>query len=105
MISFFKSIFKSENVVEGNAPPSMNVTMHPSKEFSDMSNLSTTSVVGALNLVGTYIQNSVHNMQKCIEKGLHEMNQSVGTDIQNSFNNLQKCMETGLHEVNQSIKS
>ena len=34
----------------------MNVTMHPSKEFSDMSNLSTTSVVGALNLVGKDIE-------------------------------------------------
>ena len=78
--------------------------MHSSRKLCNMSILSTTSVVGALNLVGTYIQNSVHNMQKCIEKGLHEMNQSVGTDIQNSFNNLQKRMEKGLHEVNQLIK-
>ena len=43
-------------------------------------------------------------MQKCIKKGLNEVNQSVGMDIQKSFNNLQKCMEKGLHEVNQSIK-
>ncbi len=81
MISFFKSIFKSENDIEGNAPTLMTVTLNPLKEFSDMSNLSSTSVVGALNLVGMDTQNNVDNMQKCIKKGFHEMNQSVGTDI------------------------
>ena len=32
------------------------------------------------------------------------MNQSVGTDLKSSFNNLQKCMEKGFFEVNQSLK-
>ena len=99
MISFFTSIFKSENVVEGNSPPLMNVTMHPSNEFSDMSNLSATNVVAVLNLV-RMDWNSDENRQKCIEKCLHEVNQSVGRDIRNSFKNLQKCMEKGQHEVN-----
>ena len=51
--------------------------MHPSRELSYMSNSSTASLVEALNLVGTDIQNSLDNMQKCIEKGLHEVNQSI----------------------------
>ena len=115
MLSFFKSIFKTENPEEGISPPSMSVTMHPSTEFSEMSNLSTTSVVGALNSLGSEMQRSLHNMQMVIEKGLHGMNQSVekgfqgmnqsvGTDLKSSFNNLQKCMEKGFFEVNQSLK-
>ncbi len=71
MMSFFKSISKSENAVEGNSPPSMNATVHSCKEFSDMNNLSTTSLAGALNLVGMDIQNSVVNMQQIIKKDLH----------------------------------
>ncbi len=115
MLSFFKSIFKTENPEQGISPPSMSVTMHQSKELSEMSNLSTTHVVGALNTVGLDMQRSLQNMQTVIEKGLHGMNQSVkkgfqgmnqsvGTDLKSSFNNLQKCMEKGFFEVNQSLK-
>ena len=68
----------------------MSITVQHSRELSDMSNLSTTSVVGALNLVEMDIQNSVDNTQKCNEIGLHQVNQSVGMDIQNNFNNPQK---------------
>ena len=77
---------------------------YPTKELLDMSNLSTTSAVSALNLVGMDIQNSIENMQKCIKKGLHKINPSVEMDIWNSFKNLQKCMEKGLYEIKQSIK-
>ena len=93
----------------------MGVTVHPSKELSEMSNLSTTSVVGALNTVGLDLQRSLYNMQavieggfhgmnQSIEKGFNEMHQSVGTDLKSSFNNLQKCLEKGFFEVNQSLK-
>ena len=115
MLSFFKSIFKTDNPEEGISPPSMSVTMHPSTEFSEMSNLSTTSVVGAVNSLGSEMQRSLNNMQtviekglhgmnKSVEKGFHGMNQSVGMDLKSSFNNLQKCMEKGFFEVNQSLK-
>lgn len=114
MLSFFKSIFKTENTEEG-LPSSMSVTVHPSREYSEMSNLSTTSVVGALNSVGLEMQKSLLNMQTVMEKGFHGMNQSVekgfqgmnqsvGMDLKSSFNNLQKCMEKGFLEVNQSLK-
>ena len=103
----------------------MNVIMHPSKELSEMSNLSTTSVVDALNTVGLDMQKSLHNMQtvikkgfnrmnqsvekgfhgtnQSVEKGFHGMNHSVGTGLKSSFNNLQKCMEKGsLRSINHS---
>ena len=49
IISVIQSIFKTENVSENNQhfPPLMSVIVHLSKELSDMSKLSTTSVVGA----------------------------------------------------------
>ena len=103
MLSFFKSILKSENPEEGIYPPLMNVTMHPLHELSELSNLSTTSVVGAWNMVGLDMQKSLHNMQTAIKKGFNGMNQSVGTDFKSSFNNLQKCKEkVFMRLINQS---
>ena len=64
-----------------DSPPSMSIIVYSSRELSGMSNLSTTSVLGALNLVGMDIQNSVDNIQICINKGLHQGNQLVGIDI------------------------
>ena len=73
MLSFFKSIFKTENPEEGISPPSMSVTMHPSKDLSEISNLSTTTVVDALNTVGLDMQKSLHNMQTVIKKGFQRI--------------------------------
>ena len=50
------------------------------------------------------IEKGLHGMNQSVEKGFQGMNQSVGTDLKSSFNNLQKCMEKGFFEVNQSLK-
>ncbi len=50
MTSFLKSVFKTLPVSASNQPTlsSLNVIVHPLTEFEEMSNLSTTSVVTAL---------------------------------------------------------
>ena len=46
-------IIKNPRMLQGMLnPPSMSDTVHPSKEVSDIRNLSTSSLTGALNSVG-----------------------------------------------------
>jgi hypothetical protein len=54
MTSFLKSVFKTFPVSASNQPTlsSLSVTVHPLTEFEEMSTLSTTSVVTALEQVG-----------------------------------------------------
>ena len=64
MMSFFTSIFRNQNStgdIHTSSPPSLNVTLHHSQEVSEMSQLSTTSLVGALNLVGVDIRSSLNS--------------------------------------------
>lgn len=54
-------MFRPQNVLMDNqhVTSSMSVAVHPSQEVSNMSNVSTTRVVRALNSVGVEIQSSL----------------------------------------------
>lgn len=45
----------------------MSFTVHHSHDIADLSNLSTTILVRALNLVGAEIQNSSDKMEECVQ--------------------------------------
>lgn len=79
IMTFFSTIFSSNNVSGGtrNGSPSMNVTVHHSQQVSDMSQLSTTSVVEGLRSVGIDIKTSLDSGLGKIEECLKEFNQCV----------------------------
>ena len=66
---------------------SLNVTVHPSTQFEEMSNLSTTSVVTALEV----LQNSFLG-------ALREFQNSIGKEMRSISNNLQDLLEKCLRE-------
>lgn len=70
MISVFTSVFRPQNVSGDtqNALHSMSVTVHPSKEVSDVSIFSTTSVFGAMNSVRAEISSSLTSVEADIQK-------------------------------------
>ena len=51
----------------------MNVTVNHSQDFTDMSNLSSISVIGTLNAVGAELRNNLVKMEKCLQ----DVNQSI----------------------------
>ena len=89
MASLFKSVLKTLPVSASNqiSPSSMSVTVHPSKELSEMSNLSTTSVVTALKV-----------LQKSLVMGLQEFQNSIGMEMTNICDNMQKLVEICFRE-------
>ena len=89
MTSILKSVFMTLPVSASNQPTlsSLNVTVHPSTEFEEMSNLSTTSVVTALEV----LQNSFLG-------ALREFQNSIGMEMRSISNNLQNMLEKCLRE-------
>lgn len=97
MMSFFTSIFRNQNStgdIHTSSPPSLNVTLHHSQEVSEMSQLSTTSLVGALNSVGVDIRSSLNSFGA-------DINQSLGK-IEKCLNNLNKTLEDAVPRNSQS---
>ena len=72
MTSFFISVIKTVPVSASNQPTlsSMSVTVNPSTEFENMSNLSTISVVTALE-----------SLQKSFVVALQEFQNPIGTKM------------------------
>ena len=89
MTSFLKSVFKTLPVSASNQPyiSPLNVTVHPSTEFEEMSNLSTTTVVTALEA-----------FQKSFVGALHEFQNSIAMEMRSISNNLQGLLENCLRE-------
>ena len=89
MTSFLKSVFKTLPVSASNQPTvfSLNVTVHPLTEFEEMSNLSTTSVVTALEV-----------LQNLLVGALREFQDSIGAEMRSISNKLQELFEKCLRE-------
>ena len=89
MTSFLKSVFQTLPVSASNQPTvsSLNVTVHPLTEFEEMSNLSTTSVVTALEV-----------LQNSFVGALREFQDSIGAEMRSISNNLQDLIEKCLRE-------
>ncbi len=89
MTSFLKSVFKTLPVSASNQPyfSPLNVTVHPSTEFEEMSNLSTTTVVTALEA-----------FQKSFVGAVHEFQNSIAMEMRSISNNLQGLLENCLRE-------
>ena len=89
MTSFLKSVLKTLPVSASNQPyfSPLNVTVHPSTEFEEMSNLSTTTVVTALEA-----------FQKSFMGALHEFQNSIAMEMRSISNNLQGLLENCLRE-------
>ena len=89
MTSFFISVIKTVPVSASNQPTlsSMSVTVNPSTEFENMSNLSTISVVTALE-----------SLQKSFVVALWEFQNPIGMKMRTISNNLQGLLEECLRE-------
>jgi hypothetical protein len=89
MASLIQSVSQSLPVSASNQATlsSLSVTVHPSKEFEDMSNLSTTSIVMALEV-----------LQKSFVGALQDFQNSIGTEMRRISNNLQELVEKCLRE-------
>jgi methyl-accepting chemotaxis protein len=97
MITLFSSVIRPLSVTTdiSKDPPSMNIIVNNSSRDMDMSNLSMISMVGALNVIGTDVRNSLDKIRNCLQ----QVNKSI-TQIAN-FNPQQSLM---LAEISKQVQ-